>query len=91
MLGAGVAVVARTSGGQRAGLPVGWCDDGAVDNELSQDPDMEIDLTAEQQVAADEAMLLDLGGAEELAELIARQSLGEPDCVADARPVEPEG
>jgi hypothetical protein len=42
-----------------------------------------IDLTAEQIVAADTAMLLDLGGAEELAELIATQTLGVGDTVAD--------
>jgi hypothetical protein len=61
-----------------------------MDEELDGLPELEINLTAEQQVAADEAMLLDLGGAEELADLIARQSLGEPDSVADARPVETE-
>jgi hypothetical protein len=43
----------------------------------------DIDLTAEQIVAADTAMLLDLGGAEELAELIATQTLGAGDTVAD--------
>ena len=48
------------------------------------DPTAEnIDLTAEQIVAADTAMLLDLGGAEELAELIATQTLGVGDTVAD--------
>ena len=43
----------------------------------------EIDLTAEQIVAADAAMLLDLGRAEELAEMIANQTLGSRDTVAD--------
>jgi hypothetical protein len=43
-----------------------------------------ITLTAEQIVAADTAMLLDLGGAEELAETIA-QSLGGGDTVADRK------
>lgn len=48
------------------------------------DPTAEIiDLTAEQIVAADTAMLLDLGRAEELAELIATQTLGVGDTVAD--------
>jgi hypothetical protein len=42
-----------------------------------------IDLTDEQLVAADTAMLLDLGGAEELADRIAAQSLGVGDTVAD--------
>jgi hypothetical protein len=42
-----------------------------------------IDLSAEQIVAADTAMLLDLGGAEELADLIATQALGVGDTVAD--------
>ena len=42
-----------------------------------------INLTAEQIVAADTAMLLDLGGAEELAEMIATQTLGAGDTVAD--------
>lgn len=40
--------------------------------------DGELELTPEKIVAADEAMLLDLGGAEELADLIADQSLGQP-------------
>ena len=43
----------------------------------------DINLTAEQIVAADTAMLLDLGGAEELADLIATQTLGVADTVAD--------
>jgi len=43
----------------------------------------DIELTAEQIVAADTAMLLDLGRAEELAELIATQTLGVGDTVAD--------
>jgi len=43
----------------------------------------DINLTAEQIVAADTAMLLDLGGAEELAEMIATQTLGAGDTVAD--------
>ena len=48
------------------------------------DPTAEtIELTAEQIVAADTAMLLDLGGAEELADLIATQTLGVADTVAD--------
>ena len=48
------------------------------------DPTAEdIELTAEQIVAADTAMLLDLGRAEELAELIATQTLGVGDTVAD--------
>lgn len=42
-----------------------------------------VDLTAEQMVAADTAMLLDLGEAEALAERIAAQSLGVGDVVAD--------
>jgi hypothetical protein len=58
-----------------------------MEDEAAPEAVVEIDLTAAQQVAADEAMLLDLGGAEEVADLIARQSLGEPDTVADARPV----
>jgi hypothetical protein len=48
------------------------------------DPSAEsIELTAEQIVAADTAMLLDLGGAEELAQMIATQTLGAGDTVAD--------
>jgi hypothetical protein len=43
----------------------------------------DIDLTAEQIVAADTAMLLDLGRAEELAEMIASQTRGAGDTVAD--------
>ena len=62
-----------------------------MDDELDPEPELEIDLTAEQQVAADVAMLLDLGGAEELADLIARQSLGERGSVGDAPPVDTEG
>ena len=49
-----------------------------------------VDLTAEQIVAADTAMLLDLGRAEEVADAIAIQSLGSPDTVSDrgsSRPV----
>ncbi len=42
----------------------------------SDGDDVELELTPEQQVAADEAMLLDLGEAEELADEIAEQSLG---------------
>jgi hypothetical protein len=42
-----------------------------------------IDLSAEQIVAADTAMLLDLGGAEEIADLIATQAVGVGDTVAD--------
>ena len=42
-----------------------------------------IDLTAEQIVAADTAMLLDLGRAEELADMIATQALAGGDTVAD--------
>jgi len=50
------------------------------------DPTAEdIELTAEQIVAADTAMLLDLGRAEELAELIATQTLGVGDTVADRK------
>lgn len=45
----------------------------------------DIELTTEQIVAADTAMLLDLGGAEELAELIATQTLGVGDTVADRK------
>ena len=41
--------------------------------------DAEFELTPAEVVAADAAMLLDLGGAEELADLIADQSLGEID------------
>jgi hypothetical protein len=48
------------------------------------DPTAEdIELTPEEIVAADTAMLLDLGGAEELAEMIATQTLGFGDTVAD--------
>lgn len=48
------------------------------------DPTAEnIELTPEEIVAADTAMLLDLGGAEELAAMIATQSLGVGDTVAD--------
>jgi hypothetical protein len=48
------------------------------------DPTAEdIELTPEDIVAADTAMLLDLGGAEELAEMIANQTLGVGDTVAD--------
>ncbi len=53
---------------------------------LIDDPDIApetIDLTPEQVVAADVAMLLDLGGAEALADRIAAQSLGRGDTVAD--------
>ena len=46
----------------------------------------DIELTAEQIVAADTAMLLDLGEAEKLAELIATQTLGVGDTVADRKP-----
>ena len=42
-----------------------------------------VNLTAEQIVAADTAMLLDLGGAEELADMIAAQTLSGGDTVAD--------
>jgi len=42
-----------------------------------------LNLTAEQIVAADTAMLLDLGGAEELADMIAAQTLSGGDTVAD--------
>jgi hypothetical protein len=42
-----------------------------------------LELTPEQMVAADMAMLLDLGRAEELADLIATQSLGAGDTVID--------
>lgn len=51
-------------------------------DETDPTPDT-IELTAEQNVAADTAMLLDLGGAEELAEKIATQTLGVGDTVAD--------
>ncbi len=61
-----------------------------MEEELGTETVVEIDLTVAQQVAADEAMLLDLGGAEELADLIARQSLGEPDTIADAHPLPAE-
>jgi hypothetical protein len=48
------------------------------------DPTAEdIELTPEEIVAADTAMLLDLGGAEELADMIATQTLGVGDTVAD--------
>lgn len=43
------------------------------------EPGDELELTPEEIVAADTAMLLDLGGAEELADRIADQSLGEID------------
>ena len=43
----------------------------------------DIELTPEEIVAADTAMLLDLGGAEEVADLIAAQTLGVGDTVAD--------
>jgi hypothetical protein len=49
-----------------------------------------IDLTAEQMVAADTAMLLDLGGAEALADDIAAQSLGGGDTVADRHAADSE-
>ena len=42
-----------------------------------------LNRTAEQIVAADTAMLLDLGGAEELADMIAAQTLSGGDTVAD--------
>lgn len=48
--------------------------------------DAELELTPEEVVAADAAMLLDLGGAEELADLIADQSLGE----IDRKPTRPD-
>jgi hypothetical protein len=41
--------------------------------------DPELELTPEEVVAADAAMLLDLGGAEALADKIADQSLGQTD------------
>ena len=63
--------------------------------------DDELELTPEEVVAADAAMLLDLGGAEELADLIADQSLGErassttagraPTTDAQNRPPDEEG
>ncbi len=56
-----------------------------VKDNLDEEREPEIDLTAEQCVDADTAMLLDLGGAEALAELIARQSLGQPDSLAESR------
>ncbi|MCA1843746.1 MAG: hypothetical protein LC792_11295 [Actinobacteria bacterium] len=52
---------------------------------MSDEDEFDMELTAEERVAVDTAMLLDLGDAEALADLIARQSLGEPDSVADAR------
>ena len=48
-----------------------------MDERPEPDADAELELTPEEVVAADAAMLLDLGGAEELADLIAGQSLGE--------------
>lgn len=51
--------------------------------EDSEPPPESLDLTAEQMVETDMAMLLDMGRAEELADLMARQAL-RPDIVADA-------
>ncbi len=68
-----------------------WCHDGEVEERPEREADPDLELTPEEIVAADEAMLLDLGGAEEVADLIARQSLGEPDTVADPHPVPAEG
>ena len=54
---------------------------------MEERPEPEADgfeLTQEEIVAADEAMLLDLGGAEELADLIADQSLGARDSATTA-------
>jgi len=45
-----------------------------------------LELTAEQMVAADTAMLLDLGEAEALADRIAAQSLRCGDGVSDRKP-----
>ena len=50
-----------------------------MDNRPDPEADVELELTPEEVVAADAAMLLDLGGAEELADRIADQSLGEPE------------
>ena len=55
------------------------------EGEPNVDAEEVVDLTAEQVVAADTAMLLDLGGAEALASGIAAQSVGG-DTVVDRRP-----
>jgi len=55
------------------------CHDGGVEERPEPEADDELELTPEEVVAADAAMLLDLGGAEELADLIADQSLGDVD------------
>ena len=65
---------ARAAGSRR------WCHDGGVEERPEPEADAELELTPEDVVAADEAMLLDLGGAEELADLIADQSLGKTGC-----------
>jgi hypothetical protein len=49
---------------------------GAMEERPESEDDVEVEVTPEELVAADEAMLLDLGGAEQLADLIADQSLG---------------
>ena len=64
----------------------------AADRESKSSSEEVADLTAEQMVAADTAMLLDLGESEALAEGIAAQS-GGGDTVVDRRPspdAEPE-
>ncbi len=61
-----------------------------MEDELDSEEELDPGLTAEQQVAADEAMLLDLGRAEEVADLIARQSLGDTNPVAHDDPDLPE-
>jgi hypothetical protein len=48
-----------------------------VEERPESEADADLELTPEELVAADEAMLLDLGGAEQLADLIADQSLGQ--------------
>ena len=72
--GACCADAASAEAGFRRG-----CHDGGVEERREPEADGELELTPEEIVAADAAMLLDLGGAEELADLIADQSLGETD------------
>jgi hypothetical protein len=57
-----------------------------MDERPEPEGDVEVELTPEEIVAADEAMLLDLGGAEELADLIAEQSLRGPGAGTAAAP-----
>ena len=61
-----------------------------MEDEFDPEEDVEAGLTPEQRLAADEAMLLDLGGAEDVADMIARQSLGDTGPVADDDPAPPD-